>query len=167
MNYKYLLTVLVLFPALTIADNPETYTFQISKEVSITIKQSKFNPKAHRIEYSGKGHSKFPIKIDGVAFIPNDFDMPYWEIREFSAVYKGNKYLLDTSNLYDMWHKDYVPHQHLKVDCINDICRLIGLFGDAAGTFMVEWEFGKGKSRRVKASANEEDTFPLSEHFYK
>jgi hypothetical protein len=161
MKYRTLifLSLFLALPTFTSAD--ESFSFTLDREIFVTIKKTRFNPQNHKIEYYGEGNTKYPYKIDGVEFQPNDFDMPYEKVDEFRVEYRGETYFLDVSGVYDMRIPPRNPGSVLKAKCSQGVCRLFGLFGDGAGVFMAEWEFGKGKSKRLRLSADENDTFPL------
>lgn len=144
--------IFFLLPVFAYADScTGTYEVKLGG-VDLHINQQLFSAKDHHIEYHSGG---IPIKIDGISFVPNDFDLPYCEVISISALFNGKEYSLKTEGLYDFWGQRRSAKDIDYVSCFEGKCRIQAVLGDAAGTYIVGWEFGGKASPSYLLSQDE------------
>jgi hypothetical protein len=119
-----------------------------------------------------KEDSRLICKVDGSFPYGYGFEMPYNQLTSFVIVYGNKTYNLDTSNMYNAWHNSKKlsgPYRDLDISCISNACLVRGLFAGEVALYMASWELNikNGTTRRIKLSADENDTFPLIEEFSK
>lgn len=143
------LFVLLVLPAAAFADTTSTLTLPSGVEVEIT--EAPFIRKLFRI--SGCTENGTHCVINGHVPFGVTGRLPKTYVKRISISYKGRSYTLDARDMYDAWGgrplevKGVIRYFGGK--CFEQRnCRLRGIFSDASGTFVAEWDVVDGKSMR-------------------
>lgn len=120
----------------------ERHQLNLADGVAITIEETHADADVPPGS-SANGGLKF-----GATRVPDTF------VSNLSLSVGGQKYELDASNMYNAWGKRAIESpdgtRFLAAHCYNDRnCTLRGLFSDAGGAFVAEWQIVDGKAMRT------------------
>lgn len=160
-SMKWIVTVFavicVVISANTLADTSAMLT--LPSGVRVKIVESAFQKSLFNI--SGCVEAGKICRINGHIPFGSDFGIPKTYVKSITVSYQGKSYSLDVSDMYDAWGarplevKGAVRYFGGKCfDTKN--CQLRGLFSDAAGSFVAEWQIVGGLPfRTVLTSSND------------
>lgn len=120
----------------------ERHQLNLADGVEVTIEETRADTDAPPAS-SPNGGFKF-----GATRVPDTF------VSKLSLSVGDRKYELDASNMYNAWGKRAVESpdgtRFLAAHCYNDRnCTLRGLFSDAGGAFVAEWQIVDGQAMRT------------------
>jgi hypothetical protein len=136
-----------------------TSRFTLPSGVAIQIVEAPFDPTKHHIQGCGSGAVSQPRSaagclIDGRLVFGSADEMPRTYLRSITATFAGRSYSLDVSQMYNAWgsrpleFKGAVRYFGGRCqDALN--CTLRGLFSDAGGAYVAEWQIVNGVSERT------------------
>lgn len=143
MKKRAALLTSLLFSALpACAAQLERHHLELKDGVTITIEETRVDANAPSGSLPN-GDIKF-----GATRKPDTF------VSALSLSVGDQQYELDASNMYNAWGKRPVESpdgtRFLTANCYNDRnCTLRGLFSDAGGAFVAEWQIVDGKAMRT------------------
>jgi hypothetical protein len=140
-----------------------TVAFTLRSGVVIRIVEAPFDPAAHRIKGCGVGPRANPSAlvtclIDGKPVFGSDTQLPQTYVKSITAKFQGQSYALDVSQMYNAWGtrrfemtvKGVGTVRYFGGSCQDSSnCVLRGLFSDAAGAYVAEWQVIDGVSVRT------------------
>jgi len=95
----------------------------------------------------------------GVSDPRPDFAKPYSFLKKLTLFVNNKSYELETTNMYNAWGNRYMDYSapgahkadvHLFAQCYDpENCTLRGLFSDAGGAYVAEWQVRSGKALRT------------------
>jgi hypothetical protein len=133
------------------SSNDATKSFTLPSGVSIQIIETPFVSKGHDIK-GCTGDFDLCI-IDGRIPYGSFIDLPHTRLKSMIAVYRGKRYSLDTSQMFNAWGRRPLTDgdtRYFGGGCYDeDNCLFRGLFSDGAGTFVAEWRVRNGVSERT------------------
>jgi hypothetical protein len=139
-----------------------TAVFTLPSGVAIRIVEAPFDPAGHRVKGCGTSpvnrNAVVTCLIDGLPVFGSDSQLPDTYVKSITASFKGRSYALDTSQMYNAWGKRPLEMKVKGVgtmryfggscrDALN--CILRGLFSDAAGSYIAEWQIIDGTAVRT------------------
>jgi hypothetical protein len=136
-----------------------TSAFTLPSGVAIQIVEAPFDPAKHHIQGCGSDSVSHPSSaagclIDGRLVFGSAVEMPRTYVRSITAAFAGRRYSLDVSQMYNAWGtrpleiKGAVRYFGGRCeDALN--CTLRGLFSDAGGAYVAEWQIVNGVSQRT------------------
>lgn len=130
----------------------EVKVYTLKGGIAVSIEEAPFDPKKHKLEDCEDPTT--PCKIDGSFPFGTAFDLPETYVKEMSLMIDGERYLLDVTGMYNAWGDRPLEHEgtirYLGAHCYDSrYCTLRGIFSDAAGSFVAEWEVIDGESLRT------------------
>jgi hypothetical protein len=134
------------------ADGSRSSVFTLPSGVTIRIVEGPFNPAKHKIKGCTEAAGADGCFIDG-RFGSAD-ELPKTYVKSITATFGGRSYSLDVSQMYNAWGgrplevKGVV--RYFGGSCSDPMnCTLRGLFSDAAGSYVAEWQIANGISART------------------
>jgi hypothetical protein len=126
--------------------------FKLPSGVDVKIIEDNFSSSDFKIE--GCTDTDSYCLINGKLPYGTAFGLPKTYLKSISISYKGCSYELNTSDMYNAWgarplkYKDVI--RYFGGNCYDkDNCQFRGIFSDAAGSYVAEWEIINGKSYRT------------------
>jgi len=134
------------------ADNSTSAEFKLPSGVTIRIVESPFNPAKHKIKGCTGGADG--CLIDGRFVFGSADEIPKTYVKSITATFGERSYSLDVSQMYDAWGGRPVEVKgavrYFGGRCYDPMnCTLRGLFSDAAGSYVAEWQITNGISGRT------------------
>lgn len=126
--------------------------FTLPSGVKIKIVEAPFDLKSFSV--SGCEENDDRCLINGHIPFGTDLTLPKTYIKSIVAKYKGHSYSLDSSNMYDAWGSRPLSYKgairYFGGWCYDSKnCKFRGIFSDAAGAFVAEWQVVNGVSTRT------------------
>jgi len=124
-----------------------TSTFTLPSGVKINIVESIFQKSLFKIE--GCTEHSSSCRINGQIPFGVAFNLPKTYVKSITISYRGKSYLLDVSNMYNAWGSRPLEYpgviRYFGGKCSDTKnCQFRGLFSDAAGSFVAEWQIIDG-----------------------
>jgi hypothetical protein len=143
--------------AATVPAADATSTFTLPSGVAVQIVEAPFDPAKHHIQGCGSGFVSQPSSgclIDGRLVFGSADEMPKTFVRSITATFAGRSYSLDVSQMYNAWGSRPLEYKgsvrYFGGSCEDALnCTLRGLFSDAAGSYVAEWQIVNGVSERT------------------
>jgi hypothetical protein len=147
-----------------------TVAFTLPSGVAIRIVEAPFDSAAHTIKGCGVGPLANPkavvtCLIDGKPVFGSDSQLPQTYLKSITATFRGQSYALDVSEMYNAWGarrfqttvKGVGTVRYFGGRCQDGFnCVLRGLFSDAAGSYVAEWQIiGGVPVRTVLTDSND------------
>jgi hypothetical protein len=138
------------------AESGSTASFELTKDVTLTLQTSSFIPSKHKIR-KVRGH----VIIDGHQVEGVDGTIPTTQLDEAYLTIRGRKIALDTSCLYNpgtapskesfsaTWWEDEPQKDR-------EVLTITGRFSDGAGGYKVQWRIVDDTSLRISIGTGEE-----------
>jgi hypothetical protein len=145
--------VLAIISVPALADTEATFT--LPSGVKVKILEAPFDKKLFKI--SGCTESSPPCFINGHVPFGVAFGLPETYVKSISVSYQHQSYLLDASDMYNAWGSRPLEYKgnirYFGGKCFNTKhCQFRGLFSDAAGSFVAEWQVINGLPIRTVLS---------------
>lgn len=145
-----LLSLSLILPAGIIADTKVTFT--LPSGMAVEIIEAPFKKELFKVE-GCRDQEQLCLINNSIPF-GIAFGMPKTYIKNIKVSFQGRSYSLNTKDMYNAWgsrpleQKGIVRYFGGKCyDTKN--CLFRGLFSDAGGTFVAEWQIKNGKSIRT------------------
>jgi hypothetical protein len=122
-------------------------TFTLPSGVRVEITEANFEGSGFATSgCSGQGEE---CRINGSVPFGSAQRIPKTYVKAITVSYENKSYSLDASNMYDAWGTRSLEHKgivrYFGGKCFNqDNCHFRGLFSDAAGSFVAEWQVVDG-----------------------
>jgi len=153
-----LFALLSLFvPATASADT--TATFQLPSGVTVRIVEAPFRASQFKVE--GCSERDSACRINGRIPFGTAFGLPKTYVKSITVSFGVLTYSLNASDMYDAWGarppevKGVI--RYFGGRCFDSKnCRFRGLFSDAAGTFVAEWNVVNGAPVRTVLTASDD-----------
>ena len=125
-------------------------TFTLPSGVNVKITEAPFQKKLFKV----LGCNNAACLINGHVPVGSASELPKTYVKCISAIYQGQSYTLNASDMYNAWGKRPLEVEgavrYFGGKCLNaKNCQFRGLFSDAAGTFVAEWQIVNGLSSRT------------------
>jgi hypothetical protein len=145
------LAAVVALSSPAIAADESVASFTLPSGVAIRIIEAPFDGSKHRLKGCTGPDG---CLIDGRIPFGSDGGLPKSYVKSITASFKGQHHTLDASQMYNAWGgrplevKGTIRYFGGKCqDSMN--CSLRGLFSDASGSFVAEWQVVSGVSQRT------------------
>lgn len=136
--------------ASALADTEAVFT--LPSGVKVKIIEAPFKKKLFKV--SGCTENSAICRINGHVPFGSALELPKTYVKSISVSYQGRSYFLNASDMYDAWGerplevKGAVRYFGGKCADVKN-CQFRGLFSDAAGSFVAEWQIVNGLSNRT------------------
>ena len=126
--------------------------FTLPSGVIVKITEAPFQKKLFKV--SGCTGGNAVCRINGRTPVGSALELRKTYVKRISVSYQGQSYFLNASDMYDAWGtrplevKGAVRYFGGKCSDAKN-CQFRGLFSDAAGTFVAEWQIVNGLSNRT------------------
>ena len=145
----FLIIIAFVFLQPAVADEK---TFDLGNGLKISIEEKKFDPSEWDITYCP--NTKFICLINGKVPYGVDNVVPSSYLSKLTATVNSKSYQLDTTNMFNAWGERPLEHpgaiKYFSGTCENPKwCIFRGIFSDAAGTFIAEWQVRWGVPERT------------------
>jgi hypothetical protein len=134
------------------ADDSPWSEFKLPSGVTIRIVERPFNPATHKIKGCTGGADG--CLIDGRFVFGSAGEIPTTYVKSITATFRERSYSLDVSQMYNAWGGRPLEVKgavrYFGGRCSDPMnCTLRGLFSDAAGSYVAEWQIADGISVRT------------------
>ena len=130
----------------------EERTYELTPGLTVVLDERRFERNEWRIDRCGASdhlcriNGKVPFGVDGTE--------PVTYLHSLILHYRNAEYSLDTSNMFNAWRDRPVEYpgtvKYLAGHCSSPrSCVLRGIFSDAAGSFVAEWQVRDGLAERT------------------
>lgn len=145
------LGVIVLI-SIVIEVSAKPKTFSLNDELLVTFEEKPFIKSDWKITYCDNGWSV--CQINGKYPFGAAARIPATYLAKLTASIKGQEYSLNSSNMFNAWGDRSVKlesgTQYFSGVCNHEKwCTFRGLFSDAAGAFVAEWQIRDGVPERT------------------
>jgi len=128
--------------------------FTLPSGVTIRIVEGPFNPAKHKIKGCTEVAGTDGCLIDGRFVFGSADELPKTYVKSITATFGGRSYSLDVSQMYNAWGGRPLEVKgvirYFGGSCSDTMnCTLRGLFSDAAGSYVAEWQIANGISART------------------
>lgn len=149
--------ILAMTSASVLADTVARFT--LPSKVNVRIIEAPFEKKLFKI--SGCTETSETCLINGHIPAGLPFGLPTTFVKSISISYKNQSYLLDVSDMYNAWNGRPLEHKgiirYFGGKCFDTKnCQFRGVFSDAAGSFVAEWQIVDGVSTRTVLSDSDD-----------
>ena len=130
----------------------EEKSYDLGNSLSIHIEEKAFVIDEWEIKYCP--NSKVVCLINGSSPYGVDGTTPKTYLSKLTAIINGKKFVLDSSNMFNAWGTRPLEYpgavKYFAGICQSkNWCTLRGLFSDAAGSFVAEWQIRQGIPERT------------------
>jgi hypothetical protein len=127
-------------------------SFTLPSGVIVKITEAAFQKKLFKV--SGCTGSNAICRINGHTPVGSALELPKTYVKRILVSYQDQSYSLDASDMYDAWGKRPLEVagavRYFGGKCSDaKNCQFRGLFSDAAGSFVAEWQIVNGLSNRT------------------
>jgi len=146
---------IILLSASALADTESA--FILPSGVKVTIVEAPFDKAQFEITNCVEGGTNCLIR--GKVPFGVTFGLPKTYIKSISVVYHNQSYMLDSSDMYDAWGSRPLERtgviRYFGGKCFDSKnCQFRGLFSDASGSFVAEWQIVNGLAFRTVLSSS-------------
>ncbi len=154
-----------LLSATVFADT--TANFTLPSGVVVQIVEAAFDRTKFRVD-GCSGRETF-CQIEGRTPFGSDLDLPKTYVKNILVSFAGAKHLLDASDMYNAWGSRPLEYKgsirYFGGKCSNsNNCQLRGVFSDASGSFVAEWQIVNGISTRTVLTSSNDVVHLFMEH---
>lgn len=154
-----------LLSATVFADT--TANFTLPSGVVVQIVEAAFDKAKFKVK-GCSGREPY-CQINGRTPFGTDLDLPKTYVKNIWVSFAGAKHGLDAKDMYNAWggrpleYKGSIRYFGGKCSDSNN-CQLRGVFSDAAGSFVAEWQIVNGKSTRTVLTNSNDVVHLFMEH---
>lgn len=165
MNAGIALAIVALSAPPTIADTQSTFT--LPSGVKVKIAEAPFDPRLFKVV--GCTDTSPTCLINGRVPFGTASALPKTYVKSISVSFQNHSYPLDVSDMYDAWGRRPLKHggivRYFGGKCSDEKnCQFRGLFSDAAGAFVAEWQIVDGLPIRSVLSGSQDIVHLFMEH---
>ena len=154
-----------LLSAAAFADT--TANFTLPSGVTVQIVEAAFDKSKFKV-VGCSGREPY-CQINGRTPFGTDLDLPKTYVKNIWVSFGGAKHRLDAKDMYNAWdgrpleYKGSIRYFGGKCSDANN-CQLRGVFSDAAGSFVAEWQIVNGISTRTVLTSSNDVVHLFMEH---
>lgn len=146
-KFIFVLAPLSILSCTTPAVADSSTALTLPSGVEVRIVEAPFVKSNFKID--GCSEAEASCRINGHAPFGTDDDLPKTYVKSISITFQKKTYVLDVSDMYDAWGSRPLEHKgvtrYFGGQCSDaNNCQVRGLFSDAAGSFVAEWQVING-----------------------
>ena len=153
--------ILAFLPAVftSVASADSSVNFKLPSGVAVEIVERPFVKSQFKVD--GCSSQALKCLVNGRIPFGTDLELPKTYVKSIKASFQGKTYLLNSTDMYNAWGTRPLEYpgsiRYFGGRCFDSQnCQLRGVFSDAAGSFVAEWQVVSGvPTRTVLTNSND------------
>ena len=153
--FRWQLSILLVISFVISACAKAETEFTLPNGIKVSILEENFDKSDFKV--TGCAGSGAVCIINGSSPFGSDLGLPKTYVKSIKIFFQEHSYTLDSSNMYNAWGNRHLIQtdkiRYFGGNCYDSKnCQFRGLFSDAAGAFVAEWQIVNGLQYRTVIS---------------